>query len=151
MHGSGKWAYAINEMNSTVAAYAYDATKGTLTETQTITTLPDGTTRRNSCAEVQAHPSGKFLYGSNRGHDSIAIFAVDAGTGKLSAPRHEPTGGKHPRNFRIDPTGTYLLAANRDTNNVVVFRIDGATGALKPTGQAAKVPAPSCVKFLAPR
>ena len=151
MHPAGKWAYVINELNSTVAAYAYDADKGTLTEIQTVTTLPKNHTGRNSCAEVQVHPSGKFLYGSNRGHDSIAIFAVDTHRGTLRATAHEPVGGKWPRNFRIDPTGAYLISANRHTNNVVVFRIDGATGALKPTGQAVEVPAPSCVKFLAPR
>jgi 6-phosphogluconolactonase len=120
-HPSGKWAYVINEMGKGVSW----------------------------CAEVQVHPSGKFVYGSNRGHDSIVMFSVDAQTGKLTVLGQEPTQGKHPRNFRIDPTGTYLLVANRDTSNVVVFRIDAATGLLKATGHVVKVPGPNCVKFLA--
>ncbi len=148
MHPNGKWAYAINELNSTVTAYAYDAAKGVLAPVQRLSTLPKGFDGANSCAEVQVHPSGKFLYGSNRGHESIAIFAVDASTGKLSSLGHEPTQGKHPRNFRIAPTGTYLLAANRNTGNVVVFRIDGETGALKATGHSVKVPGPACVKMM---
>jgi len=150
-HPSGKWAYAINELNCTVSAYAYDAAKGTLGAVQTISTLPKGFEGTNSCAEVQVHPSGKFLYGSNRGHNSIAIFAVDPGTGRLRSLGHEPTGGNWPRNFTLDPTGAFLLAANRRTGNVVVFRIDPATGVLKATGHQAKVPAPACVKVLRPR
>jgi len=148
-HPTGKWAYAINEMNCTVTAYACDAAKGALAPIQSISTLPKGFEGNNSCAEVLVHPLGRFLYGSNRGHDSIAVFAVDAGTGRLTALGHEPTGGKHPRNFRIDPAGKYLLAANRDTNNVVVFGIDAATGGLKPTGHSVSVPGPNCVKMLA--
>ncbi|MGB2821626.1 MAG: lactonase family protein, partial [Phycisphaerae bacterium] len=148
MHPCGKWAYVINELNSTVTAFAYDAAKGALTAMQTISTLPDGFTGANSCAEVQVHPSGKFLYGSNRGHESIAIFTIEAGTGRLRSLGQEPTQGKHPRNFSIDPTGTYLLAANRDTGNVVVFGIDGGTGALKATGHTVKAPGPSCVKMM---
>jgi len=151
MHPCGKWAYAINELNSTVTAYAYDAARGVLKPVQTVSTLPKGFDGANACAEVLLHPSGKFLYGSNRGHESIAIFAVDAATGKLRGLGQEPTRGKHPRNFRIDPTGAYLLAANRDTSNVVVFRIDGETGALKATGHSVKVPGPACVKMVWPR
>jgi len=147
-HPGGKWAYVINELNSTMSAYAYDAEKGALTHVQTISTLPTGYEGRNSCAEVQAHSSGRFLYGSNRGHDSIAIFAIDARTGKLSSLGHESVRGKWPRNFRLDPTGRYLLAANKHTGNVVVFRIDTRTGGLKPTGHSIRVPAPSCVKIL---
>ena len=94
------------------------------------------------------HPSGKFLYVSNRGHDTIAAFSVDAATGKLTPIGHTPSGGKTPRNFRIDPTGQWLLAANQGSDNVVVFRIDEKTGALSPTGTEAKVGSPVCVKFL---
>jgi 6-phosphogluconolactonase len=102
----------------------------------------------NSTAEVVVHPSGKWVYGSNRGHDSIAVFAVDQATGRLTALGHEPTGGRTPRNFNVDPTGTYLLAANQGTGSVVVFRIDPATGLLKNTGHKLDIPAPVCVKFL---
>ena len=151
MHPSGKWAYVITEMASTVAAYAYDADKGTLTSMQTVSTLPKGFAGTNYCAEVEVHRSGKFLYGSNRGHDSIAIFAVDPETGRLGKLRHASTRGKHPRHFRIDPTGRYLLVANRDTNEVVVFGIDAKTGGLKATGHTAKVPGPACVKLLPPK
>jgi 6-phosphogluconolactonase len=98
---------------------------------------------------VQAHPSGKFLYGSNRGHDSIAVFAIDAGRGTLTPVEHVPTQGETPRNFRIDPTGSYLFAANQDSDNIVVFRIDPKTGRLTPTGQTLEVPSPVCVKFVA--
>jgi 6-phosphogluconolactonase len=148
-HPSGKWVYVINEMGNNMGVYAYDGEKGALTLMQTISTLPADFKGESWCAEVQVHPSGKFVYGTNRGHDSIAMFSVDAQTGKLTSLGQEPTQGKHPRNFRIDPTGTYLLVANRDTGNVVVFRIDAARGLLKATGHVVKVPGPNCVKFLA--
>jgi 6-phosphogluconolactonase len=151
-HPSGKYAYVINEIHCTVTAFAYDAEHGTLKEFQTITTLPgDGTVKEGySTAEVQVHPSGKFLYGSNRGHDSIAIFSIAPNTGKLSVVGHQPTGGKTPRNFGIDPTGKFLLAENQDSGTIVVFRIDPKTGELKPTGTVVDVPSPVCVKFLEP-
>ena len=116
---------------------------------QTLSTLPEGFNGQSDCAEVQVHPSGKFLYGSNRGHDSIAIFAIDPQTGRLRPLGHEPTQGKTPRNFAIDPTGQFLLAANQDSSTIVVFRIDAQTGLLKPTGEKIDVPAPVCVKFVA--
>jgi 6-phosphogluconolactonase len=147
-HGSGRFAYVINEIASTVTAFAYDAEQGVLTPLQTIGTLPKGFKGGNSTAHVQVHPSGKFVYGSNRGHDSIAIFSVDPKSGKLTAVGHQSTGGKTPRNFGIDPSGKFLLAANQSTNNVVVFRIDPETGKLEPTGHEIEVPAPVCVKFL---
>jgi 6-phosphogluconolactonase len=132
----------------TVTAFDYDPDKGTFKEIQTITTLPkDFTGKGLSTAEVVAHPSGKFLYGSNRGHDSIAIFTVDPDTGKLTAAGHESTKGKTPRNFAIDPTGTYLLAENQNSGTIVVFRIDPKTGALKQAGEPVNVPAPVCVRF----
>jgi 6-phosphogluconolactonase len=149
-HPSGRFAYVINELNSTVTAFAYDAERGTLQTLQTVTTLPEGFDGKSFPAEVQVHPSGKFLYGSNRGHDSIACFAIDAATGRLTPIGHEPTQGKNPRNFGIDPTGAYLLAANQDGDNVVAFRIDPATGKLSPTGQSIRVPMPVCVKFMLP-
>jgi 6-phosphogluconolactonase len=148
-HPNRRNAYVINEMARTVTAFGYDAKGGVLKELQTISTLPAGVTGGNfSTAEVQVHPSGKFLYGSNRGHNSIAIFSIDSKTGMLTAAGHQPTQGNTPRNFGIDPTGKFLLAANQASNTVVVFRIDGKTGALTPTGQVVQVPVPVCVKFV---
>ncbi|MBL8792350.1 MAG: lactonase family protein [Planctomycetia bacterium] len=146
-HPDGKHAYVINEMKSTMTAFSYDAAKGELKEIQTLSTLPADHKGGNSTAEVVVHPSGKFVYGSNRGHDSIAIFAVEA-DGKLKAVGHEPTQGKTPRNFNVDPTGQFLLAANQNSGTVVVFRIDPATGQLKATGSTAKVPGAVCVRFV---
>ena len=103
---------------------------------------------RFSTAEVQVHPSGKFLYGSNRGHDTIAVFAIDEQTGELSLLQHESTQGNIPRNFGIDPTGAFLLAANQNSDSVVVFRIDATSGRISPTGQKVEVPSPVCVKFM---
>lgn len=147
-HPGGQFAYVINELHSTVTAFSYDAQSGRLETLQTVSTLPDDFEGDNTTAEIQVHPSGRFLYGSNRGHDSIAIFAVDPKTGRLSPVGHEPTQGKTPRNFGIDPTGTYLLAANQTTDEIAVFRIDPETGRLAPTGEIVEVPTPVCVKFL---
>lgn len=150
-HPNGRFAYAINELASTITAFQYEADRGLLQTVQAAaSTLPDGFDGKNTTADIHVHPSGKFVYGSNRGHDSIAIFAVDSATGKLTPVGHQSTQGKTPRNFGIDPTGAYLLAANQDTDNVVVFRIDVATGKLEPTGQSIRVPMPVCVKFLSP-
>jgi 6-phosphogluconolactonase len=146
-HPSGRFAYVINEMNSTVTAFNYDAKKGTLSEIDTKSTVP-GPQPGNSTAEVQVHPSGKFLYGSNRGHNSLAIFRIDAQNGGLTPVGHQSTGGRTPRNFGIDPTGRFILAANQGSDSIVVFRLDQNTGELKETGQSIKVPTPVCVKFL---
>ncbi len=148
-HPSGKWAYVINEMVCTVTAFAFDSKAGSLTEIQTITTLPGAFERGFSTAEVQVHPSGRFLYGSNRGHHSIAGFRIDSETGKLTAIGHTPSGGKTPRNFGIDPTGQFLLAANQDSDDIFVYRINRETGALTATGQSVKVAMPVCVRFAA--
>lgn len=147
-HPSGRFAYVINEMQSTVTALAYDAARGTLRELQTVSTLPEGFAGQNDDAEVRVHPSGKFLYGSNRGHDSIALFAIDPERGTLRLVENTSTQGKTPRNFNLDPTGAYLFAANQDTDNVVIFRVDPSTGHLTPTGQVLSVPSPVCVKFV---
>ncbi|HEV3004545.1 MAG TPA: lactonase family protein [Pirellulales bacterium] len=148
-HPNGKYAYVINEMKLTVTAFAYDAQKGVLKELQTISTVPAGIkTEGFSTAEVQVHPSGKFLYGSNRGHDSIAMFSIDQATGKLTALGQQPTEGKTPRNFGIDPSGAYLLAENQDSGTIVVFSIDPTTGKLSPTGHTMEVPSPVCAKFM---
>jgi 6-phosphogluconolactonase len=146
-HPNGRWAYVINELASTVTAFGYDAAHGALTAIDTVSTLPQGFTGKNTAAEVQVHPTGKFLYGSNRGHDSIAIFAIDPQSGKLRPLGHESTQGRTPRNFGIDPTGHYLLAANQATDNLVLFRI-AADGRLTPTGQSLEIGAPVCVKMI---
>lgn len=146
-HPNGKLGFVINELNSTVTSYRYDDSRGTLTEVQTLSTLPEGFTGPNSTAEVAVHPSGKFLYGSNRGHDSLAVFAIDSSSGKLQAIGHTPTQGKTPRNFGITPTGDFLIAAHQDTDNLVIFRIDTRTGRLTPTGQVVEIPVPVCVRF----
>lgn len=147
-HTSGRYAYAINELDSTVTAFAYDAQRGALETLQSVSTLPEGFDGKSTTAEVQVHPSGKFLYGSNRGHDSIALFTIDQASGKLTPAGHTPTGGKTPRNFAVDPTGRWLLAANQDSDNVTVFRINQEDGSLEPTGQSVEVGAPVCVKFV---
>ncbi len=136
-------------MTSTVSALKYDAAHGAFAVLQTISTLPDGFAGENSTAEVRVHPSGKFVYVSNRGHNSIAMFAVDRETGKLTPLGHESTRGKIPRNFNLDPSGNYLLAANQDSDNVVVFRVDEESGRLTATGSEVKVGAPVCVRFVA--
>jgi 6-phosphogluconolactonase len=148
-HPSGRFAYAINEMQSTVSAFAYDAASGALKELQTLSTLPKDYSGKNDTAEVQVHPGGKFLYGSNRGNDSIAVFAIDVGKGTLTPVENVPTQGKTPRNFAFDPTGSYLFAANQDSGNIAIFRIDAKTGRLTPTGQELEVPTPVCVRFVA--
>jgi 6-phosphogluconolactonase len=145
---SGRFGYVINEMKSTVTAFSYDKNHGVLKEIQTITTLPKDFSGKSSTAEVQVHPSGKFLYGSNRGHDSIAMFTIDQKTGMLTSTGNVSTQGKTPRNFGIDPTGNFLFAANQDAGGVVVFRIDANTGKLTPTGDKLDVPFPVCVKFM---
>jgi len=144
-HPSGRFAYVLNEMGSSVTAMAYDAAAGALTPIHTASALPKDFDGDNTGAEVAVHPSGRFLYSSNRGHDSIAIFAIDAGTGRLRPVGHASTRGKRPRHFAVDPSGRFLLAANRNSNNVVIFRIDGESGRLEPTGGVAEVPGPVCI------
>ena len=146
-HPNGRFVYVISEMASTVTAFSYDGARGTLAELQTLATLPADFSGASTCAEVKVHPSGRFLYGSNRGHDSIAIFAIGS-DGKLKALGHQPTQGKNPRHFAIDPTGAWLLAANQNSDSVVVFRIDPQSGGLSPAGSAATVSAPVCVEFV---
>lgn len=149
-HPDGNYAYVINELDCTVTAMEYDAKTGTLTPIQTISTLPADTKfeDRFSTAEVVAHPSGKLLFGSNRGHHSIARFTIDPQSGKLSFLGTTPTQGETPRNFAIDPTGTILLAENQDTGNIVLFRIDAATGNLTPTGTSLEIPRPVCIRMI---
>lgn len=148
-HPDGKTAYVNGEMDLTVNAFAYDAGKGTLTPTQTLSTVPKDAKRQGaSTAEVAVHPSGRFVYVSNRGHDSIAIFAIDPKTRALTAAGHQSANIKTPRNFAIDPTGTFLVVANQDGDSLVVFRVNQKTGALDPVGEPVAVPAPVCVRFV---
>ena len=146
-HPNGRYAYLINELNGTLMALAFNPADGSFTELQTVSTLPEGYSGTVSCADVHVHPSGKWVYGSNRGHDSLVVFAIDPATGRLTLVGHTPTGGRTPRNFALDPTGTFLLAANQDSSTIVTFRIDPASGTLTPTGQVTEVPAPVCIKF----
>ena len=146
----GKFVYVINEMKLTITVFTYDAKTAAMTEVQTLSTLPVdyAATEKDSCAEIAVRPSGKFLYGSNRGHDSIAGFTVDAKTGKLTLVQNESTQGKTPRHFAIDPSGRWLLAENQNSDSVVVFAIDAVTGKLKPTGQTITVGLPVCAVFV---
>ena len=146
-HPDGKFAYVINEIKQTVTAFRYNAKRGRLRTLQTLSTVPhpvDG----NSTAEVLVHPTGQFLYGSNRGHNSIAMFRINEKNGKLTALGHESTRGSTPRNFGIDPTGQFLLAANQQSDNVAVFRINQETGKLKFTGNEIKLSKPVCVRMI---
>ena len=147
----GRHAYLVNELDSTVAALAYDGEAGTFRHLQTVPTLPAGFANASTCADIQVAPSGAFLYASNRGHDSIVIYRIEPGSGKLSCVGHEPTQGGTPRSFGIDPGGRFLLVANQDSDSVVSFRIDPDSGRLQPTGRTTPVPTPVCVKFLDPR
>jgi 6-phosphogluconolactonase len=147
-HPNNRYAYVINELDSTLTTCAYDSNRGALRPQQTISTLPAGYSEASFCADVHVSPSGKFLYGSNRGHDSIVVFAIDKRSGELTLVEHVSTGGKWPRNFTIDPTGTFLLAANQKSDSVVTFRMDPTTGRLKPTGHTAEIPTPVCLKLI---
>ena len=143
----GKFMYALAEMDSSVTVFANDNEK--FRSIQKVSALPAGFTGKNDAAEIVMHPSGKFLYTSNRGDDSIAVFAVDHASGKLTLVERTPTGGKTPRNFAVDPAGAHLMAANEETGNVVEFAIDAQTGKLKNAGEVAKVASAVCVVFVA--
>jgi 6-phosphogluconolactonase len=144
----GKFFYVINELDGTIATYACDAATGDLTVRQVISTLPDGFTGSSTCAEIRLHPNGRFVYGSNRGHDSLAVFARNQADGTLTRLEIVPSGGRHPRNFALSPDGRWLVCANRDSNNLVVFKVDPDTGRLTATGHAATVPQAVCVLFV---
>ena len=144
----GRFAYVINELDGTVTAFAYDSASGALTAIQTVTTLPKEFRGFNACAEIRVHPSGKFLYGSNRGHDSIVVYRIDPAKGTLTFVEHETADIKTPRNFNIEPTGKFCLVANQGADSVVVFQIDRKTGALEPTRHKISVARPVCIWFL---
>ncbi len=144
-HPGAPFAYVINELNSTITAFRYDAERGTLTDLQSVSTLPRDFTGNNSTAEIAVSPNGRFVYGSNRGHDSIAVFGINQETGRLTEVSRHPTGGKTPRSFAIDPTGSYLLVANQESHDVTVFRIHAGTGKLEATEERLEIPFPVCV------
>ncbi len=147
-HSNGKFAYVVNEMQSTVSVFSYDGAGGVLRRLQTISTFPKEFSAHNDDAEIEVHPSGKFLYASNRGHDSIAVFAIDASKGTLTLIEYASTKGKTPRSFEIAPGGSLLFEANEKSDNIVVFRINLQTGRLTPTGKVLDVAEPVCVKFV---
>lgn len=147
-HPNGKYAYVINELDCTVTAFTYEPASGALNDIQSITTLPEGFNGSNTCAEVRVHPNGRFLYGSNRGHNSIAVYRINRRYGTLTFVEHETADIKTPRNFNIDPTGKFCLVANQDGNSIVVFRINRRTGELEPTGHKITVGRPVCIRFL---
>jgi 6-phosphogluconolactonase len=146
-HPNQRFLYVAHELDSSVTAYQYNAAAGTFTELQTLSLLPPDFSGQNLSADIHITPSGKFLYASNRGDDSLAIFSIDENSGKLTALGQESTLGKTPRNFAIDPGGNFLLVANQDSGTIVTFRIDAETGKLSATGQTVRVPSPVCIKF----
>jgi 6-phosphogluconolactonase len=144
---NGRVVYVINELASTLTVFAYDGERGELRPRHTVSTLPDGFAGESWCAHVAVSPDGRFVYGSNRGHDSIAIWAADEASGEVAFVGHESTRGQTPRNFALDPTATWLLAANQDSDTVVTFRRDPEAGTLTATGQVAEIPSPVAVLF----
>jgi 6-phosphogluconolactonase len=146
-HPSGKFAYVIDEMGSTVSAYSFDAATGALQSLQTISSIPKTFSKLDESAEIQVAPSGKFLYASNRGHDSIAVFAINSSTGMLTLVEYVSTKGASPRSFEIAPGGSLLFAANEKSDNIVLFHIDPHSGRLTPTGKVLDISQPVCIKF----
>jgi 6-phosphogluconolactonase len=146
IHGSGRFAYTVNELSSTITASTYDARAMTLSAFQEITTLPAEYKGSSTCADLHIGASGRFLYASNRGHDSIAIYMIDQATGRLEALGHESTRGGVPRNFTLDATGQWMLVANQDTDQIVLYHVDAITGMLEFSGTELKVPTPVCVR-----
>ena len=144
----GRFAYVFNEMDSTIAIFRYDAARGYLDPLKTITTLPAGFAGQSSGAEIAMLPSGKYLYVSNRGYDTVVQFEIDAAEGTLRHVADLPSGGKTPRNFAIDPTGTLMAIGNQKSNNVLICDIDAASGRLNPSGVVVEVPSPACVVFV---
>ena len=146
----GRFAYVINELDSTITSFAYDDEAGTLKEVQTVSTLPPYFDGPNTTAEIAVHPNGDYVYASNRGHESVVLFEVDEDEGTLTYVEEQGTGGRKPRHFELDRRGQHLIIANQDTNTLLVCRIDGGNGRLKPSGVFVDAPSPVCVKFLEP-
>jgi 6-phosphogluconolactonase len=146
----GKYAYALNELNSTIIVFGYDASAGALKELQSISTLPDYFDGTNAAMEAAVHPSGKYLYVSNNGHNSVVLFGIDPEKGTLTYVEEQGTGGANPIQFGIQPSAQHLAIANHDADTVLASRIDSGNGRLKPSGIFAAVPSPACVRFLPP-
>jgi 6-phosphogluconolactonase len=147
-HPNARWAYLINEIASTIVAFAWDPAAGQLAPLQTVSTLPAGFRGISACAELEIHPNGRFLYASNRGHDSLAVFAIDPTTGRLSSVEFQSSGGKTPRNFAFDPSARWIILTNQDSSNAVVFQVDADSGRVTRTGDPVPVPSPFCERFL---
>jgi len=148
-HPNSRFVYVISELQSKINVFSYDAQRGALQPLQSIATVPKEFSGTNYPAEIRVHPNGKFLFASNRGHDSVAVFSIDQKKGTLSPVGHFSTHGKNPRNFEIDPSGSHLFVADQESGNIVIFEIDQSTGKLKSTGQVLHVDSPVCLKFLA--
>lgn len=146
----GRFAYVVNELHSTIAVFRYDSNAGVLSELQTVSTLPEHFDGANSGAEIGVHSSGRFVYVSNRGHNSVVLFSVDPQKGTLTYVEEQGTGGSKPRHFGIEPSAKHLAIGNQDSDTVLVCRIDAGNGRLKPSGVFASVPTPACVQFLPP-
>ena len=147
-HPNRKFAYVINEMGNTITAFAYDGSAGTLTAIETVTTLPDGYDEVSHTADIHITDDGRYLYGSNRGHDSLAMYAVDGDSGRLTLLGIVPTGGENPRNFGIDPTGSFVLCGNQSSDTVTYHRLDPDTGLLHLSGVVADIPMAVCLKMI---
>ena len=146
---NGRFLFVVSELSSTATSFSYDSKTGDLKQINSVSTLPPDFSGRNDVAEVAVHPSGRFLYVSNRGKDSIAIFGIDPKKGTLTAMGGVPTGGKEPRHFTFDPSGNFLFVENQWSDTIVAFHVDGNTGQLTPTGENVSVPSPVCLKFVA--
>jgi 6-phosphogluconolactonase len=147
-HPNGKFAYVVNELAGSLTAFAFSAADATLRELQTVSTTPQGFTGGNTGAEVVIDKDGRFVYTSNRGPETIGVFAIDSANGTVSLVEHTPTGGKTPRNIALDPTGSFMFAGNQASNNLAVFRVDAKTGRLTSTGQLYDVPEPTSIVFV---
>ena len=148
IHPSGKLLYVINELDSTITSFRFDRAGAKLSSLDSVSTLPADFSGKSYCADIHIHPSGRFLYGSNRGHNSIAVFAINPADGKLSVIQHQSTLGNWPRNFALDPSGKFLLVANQNSGNIASLAIDQQTGKLSETRFNLEIPAPVCVKFM---
>lgn len=147
-HPNGRYAYAINELGSTLTAYRYDAAAGRLAKLNELSTLPKGYQGENTTADVHVSPDGNFVYGSNRGHNTLAIFRINGSDGSIKYVDDQSTGGKTPRNFAIHPDGKYLYAANQDSDSIIQFEVNHSTGELTPVGREIRCPMPVCLKFM---
>lgn len=150
-HPNKRFYYVLNELDSTLSVFAYDGATTTFSEIQHISTLPAGFSGVSYCAELQIAPSGRFVYASNRGHDSIAVFSIDEQSGRVSVLGHTSTQGKWPRNFVLAPAGDILLAANEHSDTIVTYHVDQRSGSLTPTGHVTNVPSPVCIRLMPAR